>query len=93
MIRKWTKSGKGYFSATATGYRGELYHLQVERVPGLSRGRRWDWATWRADGSVTRHGYAPSAKAGMAAAERATAEELMGRALTRSSRPALLDAQ
>jgi hypothetical protein len=91
MIGKWTKSAKGFFEATATGYRGESYHLQVERVPGVGRDRAWDWATWPAGGSVTRHGYAPSAKAGMAAAERAAAEELMGRALTRSARVRLLD--
>jgi hypothetical protein len=82
MIGKWTKSGKGSFGTKATGYRGESYHLLVERVPGLSRDRAWDWAIWGANGSVNRSGYAPSAKAAMAVAERVAAEELMGRALT-----------
>ena len=91
MISKWAKSEKGFFEATATGYRGELYRLQVERVPGASRDRAWDWATWRVDRSVTRHGYVRSAKAGIEAAERATTEELTARALTRSPRPTLLD--
>ena len=91
MIGKWTKSEKGFFEATATGYRGESYRLQVERVPGASRDRAWDWATWRPDRSVTRPGYARSAKAGIEAAERATTEELTARALTRSARPPLLD--
>jgi hypothetical protein len=91
MISKWTKSEKGFFEATATGYRGELYRLQVERVPGASRDRAWDWATWRADRSVTRQGYARSAKAGIEAAERATTEALTARALTRSARPTLHD--
>ena len=27
MIGKWTKSEKGFFEATATGYRGELFGL------------------------------------------------------------------
>ena len=88
MIGKWTKSGKGLFATTATGSQGELYHLIVERVPGHSRGRAWDWEIWCAEwsGTATRHGYASSAKAGMAAAERACTEELMGRALTRNTR-------
>jgi hypothetical protein len=80
MICKWIKSGKGFFSTTAAGQNGELYHLIVERVPGKSRDRAWDWATWCAEWSKTtaRHGYASSAKAGMAAAESVTAAELIG---------------
>src|SRR5215472_14446076 len=93
MIGKWTKSGKGLFATTATGYAGELYHLLVERIPGQSRGRAWDWTIWRTEGSnsITRHGYAPSARAGMAAAERAAAAELMGRALTMGFRSTVRD--
>ena len=80
MICKWTKSGKGLFSTTATGQNGEQYHLVVERVPGQSRDRAWDWATWCAKRSETtvRHGYTSSAKAGMATAEGITAAELIG---------------
>jgi len=82
-IGKWVRSGKGLFATTATGYRREVYHLTVERVPGLSRGRAWDWAVWcpASAGAITRSGFAASARAAMAAAERATTEELIGRAL------------
>jgi len=80
VICKWIKSGKGLFSTTLAGQNGQRYHLVVERVPGQSRGRPWDWATWCAEWSETtaRHGYACSAKAGMAAAESVTAKELIG---------------
>ena len=93
MIGKWTKSGKGLFATTATGYAGEVYHLLVERIPGQSRARAWDWTIWRTEGldSITRHGYAPSARAGISAAERAAATELMGRALTMGSRSTVRD--
>jgi hypothetical protein len=82
MICKWTKGGKGLFSTTATAHDGEQYHLMVERAPGQSKGRAWDWATWSRswEPASARHGYAASAKAGMAAAESAATKELIVRA-------------
>lgn len=64
---------------------GERYHLIVERVPGQRKSQAWDWAAWSQDWiqASARHGYVTSAKAGMAAAENAATEELIGRAYAR----------
>lgn len=78
MICKWIKAGTGLFSSAVSGSDGARYHLIVERVPG----RDWDWAIWPAGRSepTARYGHAASAKAGMAAAENATAKVVCGRA-------------
>ena len=74
MKVRWFKVGRGLFSATVEGLGGLRYNLIVERMPG----RGWDWAMWCATRPQIgkRDGATRSAKAGMAAAERAATARL-----------------